>query len=68
MVREVLDQSPIEINKPKEGLYFLLIVWDGPFCHSHNFYWVHLDGVMGDDHPEVLHLASFKLALVWLQK
>ena len=41
MMWEVLDEPPVEVNKPKEGLYFLLVVWGGPFCHSHNFYRVH---------------------------
>ena len=68
MMREVLDESPVEVNKPKEGLYFLLVVWDGPFCHSRDFYQVHFDRVMGDDHPEVLHLGLFKLTLVRLQE
>ena len=68
MMREVLDERPVEVNKPKEGLYFLLVVQDGPFRHSRNFYWVHLNRVVGDDHPEVLYLGSFELALVRLQE
>ena len=67
-MREVLDESPVEVNKPKEGLYFFLVVRDGPFHHSRNFYRVHFNRVVGDDHPEVLYLGSFKLALVWLKE
>ena len=66
MMREVLDESPVEVNKPKEGLYFLLVVWGGPFCHSRNFYRVHFNRVIGDDHPEVFYLGLLKLALVRL--
>ena len=67
-MREVLDESPVEVNKPKEGLYFLLVVWDGPFHHSCNFYQVHFNRVVGDDHPEVLYLGLLKLTLVRLQE
>ena len=68
MMREVSDESPVEVNKPKEGLYFLLVVRDGPFHHSRDFYRVHLNRVVGDDHPEVFYLGSFKLTLVRLQE
>ena len=68
MMREVLDESLVEVNKPKEGLYFLLVVRDRPFCHSRNFYWVHFNRVVRDDHPEVLYLGLLKLTLVRLQE
>ena len=68
MMRKVSDESPVEVNKPKEGLYFLLVVQGGPFRHSRNLYRVHFNRVIGDDHPEVLYLGSFKLTLLRLQE
>ena len=61
---EILDESMVEIGESKEGLQLLLGGQDWPLCNPSNFGRVHLDRIMGNDHPEVFHLGPLKLALV----
>jgi len=61
MVGEVFDEPPVEISETEEGLHFLFIGRFRPVCHSHHFYWVHLDSVFGDDQSEVLYLGLLAL-------
>ena len=68
MMWEVLDEPSVEVNEPEEGLYFLFVVQGRPLCNSSNFHWVHLDGIMGDDHPEIFYLGLFKLTFVGFQE
>ena len=67
MMGEVPDEPTVEVGKPEEGLQLLLGGWNWPLRYSGDFGWVHLDGVMGNDHSEVLHPGLFKFTLVWFQ-
>ena len=64
---EVPDEPTVEVGKPKEGLQLLLGGRNQPLCYSSDFGWVHLDGVMGNDHSEVFHSGLLKFTFVWLQ-
>jgi hypothetical protein len=68
MMREVLDESTVEVGKAIERLNFLLVGRDGPFSHSGHLSWIHLYGVVGYDHPEIFHLGLLELTLVRLQE
>jgi len=62
-VREPLDKPAIEVGKAQEGLHFLPVRWSRPFCYSGYFDLVHLNGIMSNNHSEVLHFCLLELAL-----
>jgi len=62
VVGEVSDEPLVEVSKAKERLYLPLICQFGPFCHSCDFYRVHLYMVFGYDQAQVLDPGSLKLA------
>ena len=67
MMREVLDELPVEIGEPQEGLDFLLILGCWLICYASHLPQVHLCYSMQDDEPKVLHPALFKLILLRLE-
>ncbi|KAG5349616.1 hypothetical protein C0989_002741 [Termitomyces sp. Mn162] len=64
MIQEILDESLVEVGKPKEHLYLLLAPGLRPLCHICYLYWVHLHSSVGDDQTKVLNPGLFKLALL----
>jgi len=63
-VREPLDEPAVEIGKAQEGLHFLPIRWSRPFRYSSYLDWVHLNGILGNNHSEVFHFCHLELALL----
>jgi len=61
--QEVSDEPSVEVGEPEEGLYFLLIYWSGPLSNTSDLDRVHCDGVVGDDHSEVLNHGFLELTL-----
>ena len=59
-VREVLDETTVEVGKTKEGLYFLSIPGYRPFCYTCNLHWVHLHLSLRDDEAQVFNLLKFE--------
>src|SRR5271156_1409451 len=68
MVREVLNEPPVEVGKAKKRLYFLLAAWDRPFGDSGHFNRVHADRVVGYNDSKILHLCPLKLTLLRLKE
>src|SRR6266508_1202715 len=64
MFQKVLNKPPIEVGEAQEGLYLLLVCRSRPFGNASNLDWIHCNGVMGDDHSEILDCGLLKLALV----
>jgi len=65
--REVPDEPSVEVGEPEEGLHLLLVRWSGPLSDASDLDWVHGDGVVGDDHSEVLNCGFLELALVRME-
>jgi len=63
-VREPLDEPAVEVGKTQEGLHFLPVRWSRPFRYSSYLDWVHLNGILGNNHSKVLHFCLLKLALL----
>ena len=42
MVREVLNEPPVEVGESQKGLHLLLVLWFGPFCYANYLCRVHL--------------------------
>jgi len=61
------DESSVEIGESKEGLHFLLICRSGPLSNASDLDRVHCDGVVRDDHSEVLDRGFLKLTLVGME-
>ena len=64
MVGEALDEAPVEVCEPEEGLDFTFSSGGWPLRNSSHFYRVHPHFSFGDNKSEVLNLRSFKLALL----
>src|SRR5258708_472851 len=65
---EVLDQPPVEVHKPYEGLVILYFRRLWPISDPLDLDGVHCYMVLGDDKPEVVHLLTFKFAFLWSEK
>jgi len=65
---EVLDEPSVEVHKSYEGLDVLYFCWLWPVCDSLDFNGVHCYMVFGDDEPKVVHLLTFELAFLQLEK
>src|SRR6266481_2591997 len=65
-LREVADESLVEVHKPYEGLDILDFCWLQPVCDSLDLNGVHHYVVLRDNKPKVVHLLMFKLAFLWL--
>jgi len=63
-VREPLDEPVVEVGKAQERLYFLPVRRNRPFRYSSYPDWVHLNGILGNNHSEVFHFCLFELALL----
>jgi len=61
--REVSNEPSVEVGEPEEGLHFLLIRRSGPLSNASDLDRVHRDGVVRDDHSEVLNCGFLELAL-----
>jgi len=61
-VGEPLDEPAVEVGKAQEGLHFLPVRWSRPLRYSSYFDWVHLNGILGNNHSELLHFCLLKLA------
>ena len=64
MFGEVLDEALVEIGEAQEGLHLFLVHRSGPFCNTCDLDRVHRNGVVGDDHSEVLNRSLLEFALV----
>jgi len=62
--REVSDELSVEVGESEEGLYFLLTRRSRPLGNASDLDWIHCDGVMRDDHSEVLDCGFLELAFV----
>ena len=67
-LREVADESSVEVHKPYEGLDILDFHWLWPVCDSLDFNRVHRYMVLRDNKPKVVHLSMFELALLQSEK
>src|SRR5258707_14444606 len=63
-LREVVDESPVEVHKAYEGLDILDLRWLQPVCDSLDLNRVHCYMVLRDNMPKVVHLSTFKLAFL----
>src|SRR5260221_13042906 len=63
-LREVTDESPVEVHKPYEGLDILDLHWLQPVCDSLDLNRVHCYMVLRDNKPKVVHHLMFKLAFL----
>src|SRR3979490_1390989 len=64
MLREVRDESPVEVDKADERLDLLFVSRGRPLRHTSYLHWVHLDLVVRDDDSEVFNASLFELALL----
>src|SRR5258705_11475904 len=67
-LREVVDESPVEVHKPYEGLDILDLHWLRPVCDSLDFNRVHHYMVLRDNKPKVVHLSTFEIAFLWSEE
>src|SRR5260221_9303192 len=65
---EVLDEPPVEVHEPYEGLDILYFCRLWPISDPLDIDGVHRYVVLGDDKPEVVHLLMFKFAFLWSEK
>jgi len=63
-VGEPLDEPAVEVGEAQERLYFLPVRRNRPFRYSSYLGWVHLNGILGNNHSEVLHFCLLELALL----
>src|SRR5258708_1790981 len=66
--REVLDEPPIEVHEPYEGLDILYFCQLWAVSDPLDLDGVHCYMVLGDDKPEVVHLLTFEFAFLWSEK
>ena len=66
-LREVADESSVEVHEPYEGLDILYLHWLWPVCHSLDLNRVHHYMVFGDDKPKVIHLSMSMFKFTFLQ-
>ena len=64
MMRKVLDESMVEVNKSKERLYLLFVRWFRPVCYTSHFYRVHLYMIFGYNQSEVFDPCFFKFTFL----
>jgi hypothetical protein len=62
-LREVFDETLIEVSKANKALYFFEAFGDGPINDGFNFDWVHRDFAMTDNQTKIIYLGLFKFAL-----
>src|SRR5260221_8557737 len=67
-LREVADESLVEVHEPYEGLDILDLCWLWPVCDSLDLNRVHRYMVLRDNKPKVVHLSTFKLAFLWCKQ
>src|SRR6266436_9608348 len=67
-LREVTDESSVEVHEPYEGLDILDLCWLWPVCDSLDLDRVHRYMVLRDNKPKVVHLLMFELAFLWLEQ
>src|SRR5438445_2972422 len=65
--RKAFDKALVEVGKAEKGLHLLLVCRSGPFSDTSNLDGVHCDGVVRDDHSEVLNSGFLKLAFIRLE-
>src|SRR5258705_6085297 len=65
---EVLDEPPVEVHKPYEGLDILYFCQLWPISDPLDLDGVHRYVVLGDDKPKVVHLSMFEFAFLWSEK
>jgi len=58
-----LDEPSVEVGESKERLHFLLVCRSRPLGNTSDLDWVHHNGVVRDDHSEVLDCGFLELAL-----
>ena len=63
-LREVADESSVEVHEPYERLDIPDLCWLRPVCDSLDFNRVHRYVVLRDNKPKVIHLLTFELALL----
>ena len=61
---EPLDEPAVEVGKAQERLHFLPVRRNRSFPSSGYLDWVHLNGILGNNHSKVLHFCLFELALL----
>src|SRR3979490_722895 len=64
MLREVWDESSVEVDETDEGLDLLFVGGGRPLRHTSYLHWVHFDLVVQDDDSEVFNASLFELALL----
>src|SRR3981189_2974555 len=64
VLRNVRNESSVEVDKTDEGLDLLFVGRGRPLRHTSYFYWVHFDLVVRDDNAEVFDVGFFKLTLL----
>src|SRR5258708_14283541 len=62
--REVLDEPPVEVHEPYEGLDILYFCQLWPVSDSLYLDGFHLYMVLGDDKPELVHFLTFEFSLL----
>ena len=67
MVGEVLDEAPVEVCEPEEGLDFMFSPGSWPLHNSGHLYHVRPHFSFRDNESEILNLCSFKLTLLWME-
>ena len=60
----VWDKLLIEVGKAKEGAYVLHFCWYGPFFDAFDLDWVHCNGVLPNDHPQVLYFRKIEVTFL----
>jgi hypothetical protein len=64
MLREVQDESSVEVDKTDEGLDLLFVGRGRPFRYTSYLHWVHFDLVVQDDNAKVFDAGFFELTLL----
>jgi len=67
LCERTLDKPMVGVGKAQEGLHFLPVRWSRRFRYSSYLYWVHLNGILGNNHSEVLHFCLLELTLLGLR-
>src|SRR5258707_13212864 len=67
-LREVTDESLVEVHEPYEGLDILDLHWLWPVCYSLDLKRVHHYMVLRDNKPKEVHLSTFELAFLWSEE
>ena len=67
VVREILDETSVEIHESDKGLDFSLVPRLWPLQNSGHFYQIHLYCSLKDNYFEILYPSMLKLALLQLE-